>query len=195
MVLVPGIGAIPRTHGEDYVPGAPVNLFVEPHAPNDGVGGVQNVGVRQLLTPLTNSGRQFRFTFYNGRSCFHSSFELQDNAFNDYRTSLAPKEITFGGLPGPDGGGGDYASEVVSDWIELWHPIGAGDKLIVIFDVPNTTGGTTVGANSVDGTTFWNGINYWSRTGTTPSYADAAPGGTWTLNTNTLLFVKKVEVR
>jgi len=194
MILVPGIGATPRLHGEDYVPGPGVDLFNEPAPPNDGVGGYENVNIRQLVFPLTNSGRQFRFTFYNGRSCFHSSFELQDNAFNDYRMSLAPKEITFGGSPGPNGAGGTYVSTVVSDWIELWHPIGAGDKIIINFDVPNTTGGTTVGFD-YDPDFHWTALRNWTRPGTTPAFADAAPGGTWSLNEHILLFVKKIEVR
>ena len=191
MGLVPGIGALCPVRGEGYTPGSPVDLFVEPHAPNDGVAGYQNCSIRQLLNPLTNSGRQFRFTCYNGRSCSHVSFELQDGSFNDYRTSLGPAEITFGGGHGLSGGGG----EAVSDWIELWHPIGAGDKIITIFDIPNTSGLTSVGANAVDGTTFWNNVKNWSRNGSTPSWADAAPGGTWTVNNNVLLFVKLVEVR
>jgi hypothetical protein len=190
--LFPGIGASPRVHGEDYVPGAPVNLFVEPHAPNDGVGGYGNMSIRQLCKPLTNSGRQFRFTFYNGQVCPHVSFELQDPGFLDYRTSLSPAEILFGGNHGIPGGNG-YASEIVSDWIELWHPIGAGDQVIVIFDL-GTFQGTTVGANSVDGTTFWNGLKHWTLNGAA-SYAQAAPGGSWNVNNNILVLVKKIEVR
>jgi hypothetical protein len=207
MILMPGSAAVPHLARTPYVPGSTMPMFDEPLSPQAEGGTVwRNMSVRQLITPLTNSGRQFRFTLYKNGAGFsvlpikNVSFEIQDNATNDFKTAQQPKEILFGGVSGvPAGSTGEGPGShgtVVSDWMELWHSIGPLNKMIVICDMGTGSDYAALSLTAAQYTpneALYANLKAWYRSGA--SYNLAVPTGTWNVNNYWLGPIKKIEVR
>jgi hypothetical protein len=194
MILMPGSSAKPKLRSAVYVPGAELEMWTEPVPPDDAFGNWRGYSLRQLVLPLANSGRQFRFTFWKAELAIDRvSFEIQAT---NYQTQYTPVEIKIGGASGITAG--ILGQSVVSDWMETSHVIGASHQMIVIFDIGSivTGGGRIRGSSALRDPPepLLDPFKCWSRTGA--SYNLAAPSGTWTLDqVIKLTTVKRIEVR